>query len=90
MTGTRLKDFCCFDFLVHVVRLSECSAIKVLDVLRPYLNEMERADIPRPEYQYSRLEINDCEAMIAAMKLNTELASAPKKNADRVMVDDVD
>uniref|UniRef100_A0A0K0DFX9 MazG domain-containing protein n=1 Tax=Angiostrongylus cantonensis TaxID=6313 RepID=A0A0K0DFX9_ANGCA len=86
MTGSRMKDFCCFDFLVHVVRLSECSAIKVLDVLQPYLNEMERVEIPRAEYQYS-LEINDCEAMVAAVKLNTELASIPNEDTDRV--DDV-
>uniref|UniRef100_A0A7I4YPA9 Skp1 domain-containing protein n=1 Tax=Haemonchus contortus TaxID=6289 RepID=A0A7I4YPA9_HAECO len=28
LTGSRLKDFCCMDFLVHILRISESSAVK--------------------------------------------------------------
>ncbi|KAK6047122.1 hypothetical protein COOONC_15373 [Cooperia oncophora] len=53
LTGSRLKDFCCMDFLVHVLRISESSAAKVTSVLRPYLDEMEDTHcITRREYRF--------------------------------------
>ncbi|KAK6012369.1 hypothetical protein OSTOST_22485, partial [Ostertagia ostertagi] len=53
LNGSRLKDFCCMDFLVHILRISESSAAKVMSVLRPYLDEMEDThSITRHEYRY--------------------------------------
>ncbi|XGW26027.1 hypothetical protein V3C99_006994, partial [Haemonchus contortus] len=53
LTGSRLMDFCCMDFLVHILRISESSAVKVMSVLRPYLDEVEDTqNITRREYRF--------------------------------------
>ncbi|WKY07968.1 hypothetical protein Q1695_007454 [Nippostrongylus brasiliensis] len=66
VSGSRLKDFCCSDFLVHVLHLNEASATKVMNVLQPYLDEMEDplcipkeeyCFIPRKRFKFSRKRI---------------------------------
>ncbi|KJH41353.1 hypothetical protein DICVIV_12674 [Dictyocaulus viviparus] len=82
MSGSRMKDFCCYDFLVYIVRLSECSAVKVLNVLRPYLDEMENVNttiIPHSEYQFSsriRFDDSDDAVMTATLPYDASVTTA--------------
>ncbi|EYB95811.1 hypothetical protein Y032_0155g3032 [Ancylostoma ceylanicum] len=44
MRGNVVKDFCCVDFLIYVLHLSRDTAIKIMEILQPFLDESEDVD----------------------------------------------
>ncbi|KAK6746619.1 hypothetical protein RB195_000100 [Necator americanus] len=48
--GCVVKDFCCVDFLIYVLHLSKSTAIKVMEVLQPYMDEYEDEEVVLTDY----------------------------------------
>ncbi|KAL6738013.1 hypothetical protein Aduo_011609 [Ancylostoma duodenale] len=44
MRGSVMKDFCCVDFLIYVLHLSRDTAIKIMEIMQPLLDESEDID----------------------------------------------
>ncbi|KAK6746618.1 hypothetical protein RB195_000100 [Necator americanus] len=82
--GCVVKDFCCVDFLIYVLHLSKSTAIKVMEVLQPYMDEYEDEEVVLTDYCFqSRVLFTEGDTLPGVAESNSKYARTPRlRNPD--------